>query len=207
MSLKFINILALWQQGISKAVKQHIPTVINLHKPINSMSFVQSILFSIRRKSLLIKISHMYSFNPSALKRKLICTSCPVFSRCKDPSLLHSTSSAGSHYCWLPPTVCCSHTSDKDNLTRLTCCCQQILRDPPLVAVEEKTFTFFICSKENAESWILRYDLHVAFLVISTDAEHLEVWSSACKCLSGREEAEEGSSLQFIPVSWLIPLT
>lgn len=158
MSLKFINILALWQQGISKAVKQHILTVINLHKPINSMSFVQSILFSIRRKSLLIKISHMYSFNPSALKRKLICTSCPVFSRCKDPSLLHSTSSAGSHYCWLPPTVCCSHTSDKDNLTRLTCCCQQILRDPPLVAVEEKTLHILYllqrkCWKLDSQIW------------------------------------------------------
>lgn len=172
MSLKFINSLALWQQGIFNAVKQHILTVINLHKPINSMSFVQSIVFSIRQKSLLIKISRIYSFNPSALKRNLICSSCPVFSRCKDPSLLHSTSSAGSHYCWLPPTVCCSHTSDKDNLTRLTCCCRQILT-PHLLLSKRKPSTFFICSKENAESWIHRYDLHVAFLVISTDAERL----------------------------------
>lgn len=92
--------------------------------------------------------------------RNLICSSCPVFSHCKGPSLVHSTSSAGSHYCWLPPTVCCSHTSDTDNLTRLTCCCccQQILWDPPLVTVEEKTLHILYllqrkCWKVDSQIW------------------------------------------------------
>lgn len=137
------------------------------------MSFVQSIVYSIRQKSLLIKISHIYSFNPSALKRNLICSSCPVFSAVK------------THPCSTAPAQQVPTTVDSLPLSAVLTLQTKIIsaaspaaaskssETPHLLLSKRKPSTFFICSKENAESWIHRYDLHVAFLVISTDAERL----------------------------------
>jgi len=132
------------------------------------MSFVQSIVFSIRQKSLLIKISRIYSFNPSETWSALPAQCFPTVKAypCSTAPAQQVPTTVDS----LPLSAVLTLQTKIISPASPAAAASKSSETPHLLLSKRKPSTFFICSKENAERWIHRYDLHVAFLVISTDA-------------------------------------